>query len=120
MHDDGTLQILRATVTSEAGRKPVSSYTVIHQACYEERTVGSTRYYNAQQANMQVDMLFRIPRVYGLKTGDMVTLNPYACAAPTTLFQIQQVQQVYDDDNLPATDISVQQMQASAPVIPEE
>lgn len=120
MYDDGTLQVLRASVTSAAGRKPVSNYTVVHQACYEERTVGSTRFYNAQQANMQVDMLFRLPRVYGLKTGDMVVLTPYACEAPETLFQIRQIQQVIDDRNLPATDISVQQMQASAPTIPEE
>lgn len=118
MFDDGVLTVLRARTTSDAGRMPASSYAVLAKSCYKERTVGATRFYNAQQANMQVDKLLRIPRIYGIMTGDMVSLQPYACEAPGTLFQVRQVQQVVDEDtNLPATDLSLQQMTASAKAV---
>lgn len=119
MFDDGTVQILRATTTSDAGRMPVPGYTVQAAACYEERTVGTTRYYNALQANAQVDLVIRIPKTYGLLTGDAAILKPYGCPPPDKLFQVVQVQQTVDEFELEVTDLSLQQMKASAPEVPE-
>lgn len=112
--DDGLLKVFRLTNTAEDGMMPVLSESELLTACYSERTVGSSRYYNALQADTQIDMIVRIPRAYGLLSGDRVRLSPYAWEAPDLPFIVVQVQQVLDDDTrLPATDLSLRTMRAS-------
>lgn len=112
--DDGLLTVYRLKNVAEDGMMPVLKETEILTTCYSERTVGSSRYYNALQADTQVDMMVRIPRIYGLLSGDRVRLSPYAWEPPELPFLVVQVQQVLDDDTrLPATDLSLRVMQAS-------
>lgn len=112
--DSGTLTIYRLTNTAEPGMMPVMKETVVAQSCYGERTVGSARYYNARQADTQVDLLVRIVRTHGLLTGDRVRLAPYEYEAPELPYLIDQIQQVTDEDmNLPATDLALRAMTAA-------
>ena len=108
--DGGTLQIFRLVNDAQPGMMPKMRETLIESACYGERTVGATRYYNAQQADMQVDILVRIPRTYNAKTGDRVRLMPYSHEPSEFPYLVIQVQQVTDEENLPATDLSLRIM----------
>lgn len=112
--DDGILTVYRLKNSAEEGMMPVLSESEILTACYSERTVGSSRYYNALQADTQVDMMVRISRSYGLFSGDRVRLRPYSWEAPDLPFLVVQVQQVIDDETgLPATDLSLRVIRAS-------
>lgn len=111
--DDGALTILRLVNDAEPGMMPKMSEECIEQTCYGERTVGSARYYNAQQANMQVDILVRIPRTYKAMTGDRVRLMPYSHEPSEFPYLVVQVQQVTDEEELPATDLSLRVMTPS-------
>lgn len=111
--DDGILTVYRLINSAEPGMLPVLAESEILTACYGERTVGLSRFYTAMQADTQVDMVVRIPRAYGLLSGDRVRLRPYAWQAPEYPYLVVQVQQVTDEDNLPATDLSIRVMAAS-------
>ena len=109
--DSGTLTIYRLQNTAAPGLMPQLSEVSVETFCYGERTVGATRFYNAQQADMQVDLLVRIPRSYDILTGDRARLAPYSHAASNRPYLVGQVQQVDDEDTgLPATDLSLQLM----------
>lgn len=109
-YDDGILKLYRLVNVADAGMMPKMGETLIESMCYGERTVGATRYYNAQQANMQVDILVRVPRTYNAKTGDRVRLEPYSHEPSEFPYLIIQAQQVTDEENLPATDLSLRVM----------
>lgn len=112
--DSGTLSIFRLVNAADPGLMPVMSETIVLQSCYAERTVGFSRYYNAKQADMQIDMLVRIPRSYEIKTGDRVRLSPYSHPASDLPYLIIQIQQVDDEDTaLPATDLTLRTMTES-------
>lgn len=109
--DSGILYLKRLSNSAEAGLMPVMTETQIGVYCYAERVVGFSRFYEAKQADEQVDMIVRIPRIYAAKTGDRVRLSPYACIAPENPYIVVQVQQVTDEEtNLPATDLSLRAM----------
>ena len=118
--DGGSLVIKALHNTAEAGLMPKAEETLVARYYYGERTVGSTRFYNALQADEQVDMLVRIPRDYSAKTGDRVYLTPFSHVAPEYPFLIVQIQQVDDEDSgLPATDLSLRAMTEADAVIPD-
>ncbi len=109
--DSGILYLDRLSNSAEAGLMPVMKETRIGVYCYSERTVGFSRFYEAKQADEQVDMMVRVPRIYNAKTGDRVRLSPYACRPSENPYLVVQVQQVIDDEtNLPATDLSLRAM----------
>lgn len=109
--DSGTLEIYRLENSAEPGLMPQLTEVSKGSFCYGERTVGATRFYNAQQADMQVDMLVRVPSTYDILTGDRARLTPYSHAPSAYPFLVVQVQQVEDEDtHLPATDLSLQAM----------
>lgn len=112
--DSGILKTLRLENVAEPGMMPVWKEVLLERMCYGERTVGASRYYTAQQADIQVDMIVRVPRTYTARTGDRVRLKPYSHCAPDLPYIIVQVQQVDDEDtNLPATDYSIRVMTES-------
>lgn len=109
-YDDGVLKIYRLVNDAQPGMMPKMREDIVEKTCYGERTVGATRYYNAQQANMQVDILVRVPRTYKAQTGDRVRLYPYSHEPSELPYLVIQVQQVMDEENLPATDLSLRVM----------
>ena len=109
--DSGTLEIKSLVNTAQPGLMPSVSETRVARYDYGERTVGSSRYYTAKQADEQIDMLVRIPRDYSARTGDRVYLTPFAYPAPSFPYMIVQIQQTDDEDTgLPATDLSLRAM----------
>lgn len=110
LYDGGTLQLFRLVNEAQAGFMPQMHESLIETTMYGERTVGATRYYNAQQANMQVDILVRVPRTYNAKTGDRVRLQPFSHEPSDFPYLVVQAQQVIDEENLPATDLSLRVM----------
>jgi hypothetical protein len=112
--DTGTLTVYRLQNVADPGMMPIMGEIEILQSCYGERTVGTSRYYNARQADTQVDMLVRIIRTHGLLAGDRVRLAPYGYEPPELPYLIDQIQQVTDEDtNLPVTDLALRAMTAT-------
>lgn len=107
-YDSGEVKFFRKSNAAEPGRMPVAEYTQIMETCYSERTIGSYRYAQAKQFDVQLEGLIRIPRTYALKAGDAATLKPYSHEMDGEIFAVYQVQQVEDDDGLPATDVSLE------------
>ena len=78
MLDSGVLTAWRGANKAPAGGMPVMEYEQVWGSYYENRTIGVTRYYTAQQH------------------GDR---NAY---------RVTQKQDVIDDDGLPATDLTLE------------
>lgn len=111
LHDSGELTVYRGHNSAGPGKKPVYAYEKILECeCYGEKTVGFSRYFTAMQNDVNVDMLLQIGRNYDVLVGDVVILSPYS-HFEDKVYQIVQVQQVEDEDNLPMTDISLSRME---------
>lgn len=83
-------------------------YAHVWVSYYAERTVGATRFYAAQQYGQRPDLLVRVPRTYLINAAtDVVKLSPYSHKDENE-YSILQIQHVFDDDGLPATDLSLQ------------
>ena len=107
-YDSGTLELRRGTNTAPAGAAPVLTYEPVWGCYYEARTVGLTRWYTAMEHADRVDLVVRVPRYYGVLTAtDRVVLTPVD-HEDDGLYKVVQVQQVSDEDGLPATDLSLE------------
>lgn len=108
MFDSGTLSVRRGVDVTPPGGMPEIDYRVIWTSYYAERTVGVTRWFNAQQYDARPDLLVRVPRIYDLNVeSDIVRLSPYS-HKDDHKYLIIQIQHVTDDDGLPATDLTLQ------------
>lgn len=106
--DSGELAIWRGSNSAPAGSMPVLKYKVVCQSNYADRTIGVTRYYTAKQHDGRADVMVRIKRVYNVREdSDLVTLAPYS-HEDTEAYRILQLQQVTDEDGLPATDLTLE------------
>lgn len=84
-------------------------YEKIWGSYYGDMTIGVTRWYTAQQHGDRPDYLVRVQRVYTLKTGtDKIILQPFGWQDNGGAYRIVQIQQVMDDDDLPATDLTLE------------
>lgn len=108
MFDSGTLAVRRGVDVTPPGGMPEIDYQVIWTSYYAEKTVGVTRWFNAQQHDARSDLLVRVPRIYSLNAeSDIVRLSPYS-HKDDYKYLIIQIQHVIDDDGLPATDLTLQ------------
>ncbi len=108
MFDSGILTVRRGVDVTPPGGIPEIDYQVIWSSYYSERTVGTTRWFNAQQYDARADLLIRVPRIYSLNVeSDVVRLSPYS-HKDDRKYLIIQIQHVTDDDGLPATDLTLQ------------
>lgn len=106
--DSGELTVWRGENVSPPGGRPEMRYRQVWGCCFQDRTVGVTRYYTAQQHGNRVDALVRIPRTYEISPAeDRVTLAPYD-RRDSSAYRITQKQDVLDDDGLPATDLTLE------------
>lgn len=72
---DGVVRIYSISNNAEPGDIPQEETTLIKTLRYEERTVGITRFYAAQQANIRVDYVLRVPRLRDITTQDKAMPN---------------------------------------------
>lgn len=106
--DSGTLTVWRGMNSAPAGSMPVLKYAQIWGSYYEDRTVGIQRYYTAMQHDSRVDAMVRVNRTYEVRPADdRVVLSPFS-HQDGSAYRIIQLQQVLDDDGLPATDLTLE------------
>ena len=107
--DSGIAIIRRARNAGELGGFPVMVYDQeVFRSYFGMKTVGVIRNYLAQSANNQADFLIEIQRCTAVKTGDQAELKSSESEDFSGIYRIIQVQQVEDDDGLPATDLTIQ------------
>lgn len=105
--DSGELTVWRGENISPPGGMPKMQYKQIWGSCYEDRTIGVTRYYTAQQHGDRADLLVRVNRTYEIKPAqDRVTIAPYS-HKDDGVYRITQKQDVLDD-GLPACDLTLE------------
>lgn len=108
-YDSGELTIYKKTNVAEPGRMPVASYTRGETLCYADLTVGISRYNQARQNDALIDLLVRVPRTYGVRANDVVTIRPYSHPVDESeLYAVYQAQLTTDEDGLPVTDLSLE------------
>lgn len=107
--DAGVATLYRKANSSPPGDMPTYKYKELKREYYAEKTVGMTRYWRAQQANAQIDLLIEIPR-FPAYTGDVVYLKPFKMSAPCGFFEIVQAQQVEDEMMQSVTDLSLRRV----------
>lgn len=106
MFDSGTIKLYRKGNSASAGLMPVDAYTLQVECCYEERTVGVTRYAVGLQNDARIEMIARVPQNYEIKVDDVAVLFPYS-HIDSSVYQIYQIQQLKNEDDLPCTDITL-------------
>lgn len=91
--NSGVLTVYRVTDAAQPGYKPQPRTAELVTLPYEARTVGVSRYYAAQQAQVQIDRVLRVP-----DPGNDFLISPQdqAQTADGQTYRIEQVQQVRD------------------------
>lgn len=74
-YNDGLVQIVSITDTAAPGYAPVRTETVKHTLPFAERTVGVRRYYEAQQNQINVSRVIRVPAAPGITTQDVAVIG---------------------------------------------
>jgi len=68
-YNDGLVEIYEAVAPRELAENP------IYKLCFEDRTVGVTRYYAAKQANAKVAHVLRCQRIKAVGTQHIAVLD---------------------------------------------
>lgn len=103
MMDAGIIRVY-STKNSNRGGAPVRALDALKlEAWFEDRSVGMSRYYAARQANVAVDRIARVWRADGINVQDVVVIDG-------AQYLIQQVQQAFDQDEMPVTDITLERL----------
>ena len=84
-YNDGVAILLKCNDLGDPGDAPDLVYTEAGKLCYESRTVGVSRYYQAMQNNIRADLLLRLPR------RDQVTIHDRIRIGETD-YTIRQIQ----------------------------
>lgn len=128
MKDAGIIKIYNLTNTAQDGDMPkeqlvpatdLAGNELMYQ--FEERVVGLNRQYSAKGVNERVDMLVRTWRC-PVRIGMYAVLTEYEGQenADGDQYRIDNVQQVYDDNNLKVTDLSLYRLDEYYDVIESE
>lgn len=110
--DAGIATILRGRNTAGNGEMPNIVYdTQIFKSYYAEKTVGITRFYTAQSNGSQADLLIEIQRCGSIRPSDICRLQSFYDSGISGDYVVIQPQQVINEDNLPATDLTLQRIE---------
>lgn len=109
MKDAGIITICNLENTAEPGQMPKEKLVTVTAHTFEERVVGYGRLYAAMGVNEQVDMLVRIWREPLVRIGMYAVLTEYEGqqVAGGDQYRITNVQQLYDNDGLKVTDLTL-------------
>lgn len=90
--NDGLVKIYTVTNGAAPGKTPVPTLSAqpVYSLRYEERSFGIQRYYNAQQNQIQIERVIRVPRVDG------VTNQNAAVTEDGKIYRIDMVQPLTD------------------------
>lgn len=67
-YNDGFVKLYTVTDDAETGRMPVKKETFFVRLDYENRSVGSSQYYQAAQAQIKIEKVIRVQRRPGIDT----------------------------------------------------
>ena len=109
-YDDGILNVYRLTNTSENGAMPVTSPALLFSEFFAFDRLGVTRYFAAQQANQQIELVVLHPGWYGELVTDTCILEDGNEDHEGLTFRIVMVQQDKDDNGLKMTRLSLERI----------
>lgn len=105
--NDGVADIYKVDNTATAGSLPKKKLTLkVSPLCYEERTVGMSRFWVAMQAQTKVTRLLRFPRLDSIDRADVVI------PIDGKQYEIMQVQYPPDIEP-PCMDLSLQRIEVA-------
>lgn len=106
--DSGELTVWRGENIAPPGGMPVMDYQQVWASYYENRAIGVSRYYTAQQHGDRADALVRVHRTYEVDPAkDRIVLAPYD-RPDGNAYRVTQKQDVLDDEGLPASDLTLE------------
>lgn len=73
--NDGIVKIYSVEDISQNGNMPKQGLTLKSTLRYKERTVGMGRFWTAQQAQAQIDLMLRVPKSRNISTQDIAIPN---------------------------------------------
>lgn len=110
--DAGIATICRGQNTAQNGEMPNIQYNKkIFESYYAEKTVGVTRFRTAQANNVRADVLIEIQRCGAITTEDICTVQAFDDAGISGTYKIVQVQNVWDENGLQMTDLTLQRIE---------
>ena len=110
--DAGIATIYAGRNTAKKGEKPNIVYDREYcRSYYGNRTVGLNRFYRAKEFDERADILIRVDRNGGITTNHKCKLEPFESLDATGTYKIIMVQQVTDEDGLPATDLTLERIE---------
>ena len=75
-YNDGIANIYNVGNIAELGNLPEQELTLkVGSLCFEERTVGISRFYSALQDNVKIAQMIRTPRLESISPQDIVILS---------------------------------------------
>lgn len=111
--DSGVAVVWRGHNTAPAGSLPKPVFDQQYfRSYYGDKTVGIARFYTAKGQNDRADLLVEIERNAGISTADRCELLPAFDAAAAGYYKILQVQHVTNEDGQPATDLTLERIDA--------
>ncbi len=91
--DDGILAVYRGENSALPGKMPVMSLIEKARYYYGYDRIGITRYYQALQANQQIEAIVNVPGWNDIKVTDVIILQEQ----PKILYQVDMVQPDMDE-----------------------
>lgn len=121
MMDDGLVTLCTLENTAENGDMPKEMLVSTQTLMFESRNIGVTRFYAAQGANQQIDMLIRVWRV-NAKVGMYAVLTDYEGQENEDgdQYQIDAVQQTLNANGLKVTDLTLRRVDRLYEVLAEQ
>lgn len=121
MMDAGLVTLCNLENTAEGGDMPKEQLVPWETLQFETRNIGVTRFYAAQGANQQIDMLIRVWRV-NAKAGMYAVLTDYEGQESESgdQYQIDLVQQTLDANGLKVTDLTLRRVNRLYEVLAEQ
>lgn len=104
-YDDGVVFICELRNVAPNGYKPELKMVKINKHWFGERTIGYNRQYLAKGVNEQVDMLIRIHHDRNVRIG------MHAMLGNGDQFLIDNVQHLFDEENLRCTDLTLRRLE---------
>lgn len=105
MLDSGLLTVCRLENKALPGAMPDMKLIEQSKHYYGERTVGYNRLYAARGANEQIDLLVRIWQNRFVRAG------MYVVTEDDVQYRIDTVQQLFDEDGLAVSDLSLSRLE---------
>ncbi len=111
--DAGIAVIWKGRNTAPSGNKPKITYDQEYfKSYYGNKTVGISRYWTAKAQDDQADLLIEIQRNAGISSADRCQLYPAFDSEAAGYYKILQIQQITDEDGQPATDLTLERLEA--------